>query len=47
MSIYESRLRRFFRYGVPLLAVVYLPVASALGGEEPLGTLPWWGRSPG
>jgi ABC-2 type transport system permease protein len=42
MSIYESWLRRFFTYLVPLVAVLYLPVASALG-DDPLGTAPWLG----
>jgi ABC-2 type transport system permease protein len=42
MSIYESWLRRFFTYLVPLVAVLYLPVASALG-TDPLGTSPWVG----
>ena len=43
MSIYEAWLRRFFTYVVPLVAVLYLPVASALGGDDPLGTAPWVG----
>lgn len=42
MSIYEAWLRRFFTYVVPLVAVLYLPVASALG-DDPLGTAPWVG----
>lgn len=43
MSIYEAWLRRFFTYVVPLLAVLYLPVASALSTADPLGTPPWVG----
>jgi ABC-2 type transport system permease protein len=42
MSIYEDWLRRFFTYVVPLVAVLYLPVAAALGGD-PLGAAPWVG----
>jgi ABC-2 type transport system permease protein len=43
MSIYDAWLRRFFTYLVPLLAVLYLPVTSAIGRGDPLGTPPWVG----
>jgi ABC-2 type transport system permease protein len=41
MSIYDRWFRRFFTYFVPLLAVIYLPVVTALGRPDPLG-LPTW-----
>lgn len=43
MSIYDRWFRRFFTYFVPLLAVIYLPVVTALEHPEPLGFPPWAG----
>jgi len=43
MSIYDRWFRRFFTFFVPLLAVTYLPVVTALDRPDPLGTTGWVG----
>ena len=43
MSIYDQWFRRFFTFFVPLLAVIYLPVVTALRRPDPLGLPAWIG----
>ena len=42
-SIYDSWFRRFFTYMVPLAAVSYFPIVTAMGKTDPLGVPHWVG----
>ena len=43
LSIYERWFRRFFTFLIPLAAVAYFPVVTALGKVDPLGAAPFVG----
>ena len=43
LSIYEGWFRRFFTYLIPLAAVTYFPLVSAMGKPDPLGVPHWVG----
>jgi ABC-2 type transport system permease protein len=41
ISVYEPWFRRFFTYVVPLACVIYFPLVSVLGVDDPLGSPRW------
>ena len=43
LSIYEGWFRRFFTYLIPLAAVSYFPIVTAMGKPDPLGVPHWVG----
>ncbi len=43
LSIYDAWFRRFFTYLIPLAAVSYFPLVTAMGKPDPLGVPHWVG----